>query len=54
MGDEWVDTESHVMIFNFGSTMIGYPGQGSDPDTSNPYIMWGGTPYAHLMIPVAD
>jgi hypothetical protein len=22
------------------------------PDTSRPYVMWAGTPYAHLMIPV--
>jgi hypothetical protein len=23
-----------------------------DPDTSQPYIMWPGTPYQHVMIPV--
>ncbi len=54
VGAEWVDTGPHVMIFNFGSMMSGYPSQGNDPDTSNPYIMWDGTPYAHLMIPVTD
>ncbi len=54
MGDEWVDTGPHVMIVNFGSTMSGYASQSNEPDTSNPYVMWGGTPYAHLMIPVAD
>ena len=25
-----------------------------DPATGGPYIMWPGTPYAHLMVPVAD
>jgi hypothetical protein len=24
----------------------------ADPDTSQPYIMWPGTPYQHVMIPV--
>jgi len=54
MGEEWVDTGPHVMIFNYGSMMTGYPDPGGSPDTSIPYIMWGGTPYAHLMIPVGN
>lgn len=53
-GDEWVDTGPHVMIFNYGSAMGGYPDIGPDPDTATPYVMWGSTPYAHLMIPVAE
>lgn len=48
----WVTTGPHVMVFNYGETMSGYPDPGDDPDTSVPYVMWGGTPYAHLMIPV--
>ena len=28
-----------------------YPGT-ADPDTAAPYVMWAGTPYQHLMIPV--
>lgn len=31
--------------------MEGYP-RTPDPDTSRPYVMWYGTPYEHLMIPV--
>jgi hypothetical protein len=23
------------------------------PDPKKPYVMWAGTPYAHLMVPVA-
>ena len=23
-----------------------------DPDTTAPYVMWPGTPYQHLMVPV--
>ena len=29
----------------------GHPA-GAKPDTSVPYVMWAGTPYAHLMVPV--
>jgi catechol-2,3-dioxygenase len=25
--------------------------KGADPDTSQPYVMWAGTPYQHLMAP---
>ena len=50
--EDWVATGPHVMIFNYGTTMSGYPDPGDDPDTSAPYVMWGGTPYEHLMIPV--
>jgi hypothetical protein len=51
-GRKWVDTGPHIMIFNFGGAMEGYPTQGDNPDTKQPYVMWGGTPYEHLMIPV--
>ena len=51
-GGEWVDTGAHVMIFNVGEMVQGYPSQKENPDTSQPYVMWPGTPYEHLMIPV--
>ena len=49
-GGHWVDTGPHVMIFNVGKRFEGYPATHDDP--TRPYIMWGNTPYAHLMIPV--
>ena len=49
--NNWIKTGSHVMIVNATDLMKGYP-QDLKPDTSAPYIMWAGTPYAHLMIPV--
>ena len=49
--NNWIKTGSHVMIVNATDLMKGYP-QDPKPDTSAPYIMWAGTPYAHLMIPV--
>jgi hypothetical protein len=51
-GAEWVDTGPHVMLFNIGEAAQSYPRQGENPDTKAPYIMWPGTPYEHVMIPV--
>jgi hypothetical protein len=50
-GNNWVTTGPHVMIVNGMDMMAGYPAD-PVPDTSKPYVMWPGTPYAHLMIPV--
>jgi hypothetical protein len=51
-GAEWVDTGPHIMLFNVGTMAESYPKQGDKPDTMAPYVMWEGTPYEHLMIPV--
>jgi len=40
------------MIFNAGEAANNYPKQADSPDTKSPYVMWAGTPYEHLMIPV--
>ena len=50
-GNNWIETGPHVMIVNAKDKMSGYP-EKPKPDTSMPYVMWAGTPYAHLMIPV--
>jgi hypothetical protein len=39
------------MIVNANDLLAGYPSE-AVPDTKVPYIMWPGTPYAHLMIPI--
>jgi hypothetical protein len=49
--NNWVKTGPHVMIVGADSMTEGYP-TAPMPDTSKPYVMWAGTPYAHLMIPV--
>jgi|SRR5688572_29809419 len=49
-GDRWVDTGPHLMVFNIGTQFDGYPTTAAN--TKVPYIMFHGTPYAHLMIPV--
>ena len=50
--NEWVSTGPHIMIFGSKDVLAGYP-SGAKPETAAPYVMWAGTPYAHLMIPVA-
>jgi hypothetical protein len=49
-GTKWVDTGPHVMILNIGDKFDGYPTVPGD--TKMPWVMFPGTPYAHLMIPV--
>lgn len=48
---DWVKTGPHIMIVGSTAALNGYP-SGAKPDTSAPYVMWAGTPYAHLMVPV--
>jgi hypothetical protein len=50
-GNHWVETGPHVMIVNAMDVLATYPSD-AEPDTSRPYVMWPGTPYAHVMVPV--
>ena len=50
-GSDWVKTGPHLMVVGSDSLNRIYSG-GEKPDTSKPYVMFGGTPYAHLMIPI--
>lgn len=49
----WVQTGPHVMIVGTAARDMAsiYPST-LDPDPSQAYVMYPGTPYAHLMIPV--
>jgi hypothetical protein len=50
--NEWVVTGPHVIIFPPDvADLTGFP---SDPGSGGPYVMWRSTPYAHLMVPVAE
>ena len=49
----WISTGPHIMVVGSKEILSGYP-SGATPDTSAPYVMWAGTPYAHLMVPVAN
>jgi hypothetical protein len=50
----WVQTGPHVMIVGpLVREMPGYPRTADVSDPSQPYVMFPGTPYEHLMLPVA-
>lgn len=51
-GMQWMQEPPHVMVFNYGDAMVGYPEPGEHPDMTQPWVMWAGSPYQHLMIPV--
>jgi hypothetical protein len=49
-GEDWVNSGPHVMLL--------FPGKldttlfSTDPNAGGPYVMWAGTPYEHIMMPV--
>lgn len=49
-GQDWITAPAHIMIFPTGK--LDPAVYGTDYTTGNPWIMWAGTPYEHLMIPV--
>ena len=49
--NHWVKTGPHIMIVGADSAFYDTYPKNADPDTSVPYVMWAGTPYAHLMVP---
>jgi len=47
--DDYVETGPHLMVIVPKELL---EGMNSDPSTGGPYVMWGDTDYAHIMIPV--
>jgi hypothetical protein len=50
--NHWIKTGPHVMILGADASFYDTYPKSADPDTSSPYVMWAGTPYQHLMVPV--
>lgn len=50
--NHWIKTGPHVMIVGADASFYDSYPKDASPDTSNPYVMWVGTPYQHLMVPV--
>lgn len=48
--NQWVAEGPHLMIVVPNAEML--EGMTTDPDNGGPYVMWKGTPYAHIMIPL--
>src|SRR3972149_6354713 len=50
--NQWVVEGPHLMIVVPDPAML--EGISTDPKNGGPYVMWKGTPYAHIMVPTAD
>lgn len=50
--NHWVKTGPHVMIVGADAGFYDLYPKDAQPDTAVPYVMWAGTPYQHLMVPV--
>jgi hypothetical protein len=50
--NHWIKTGPHVMVVGAEASFYDMYPKSPDPDTSVPYVMWMGTPYQHLMIPI--
>lgn len=49
--NNWVTTPGHIMVLYADLKMLdAFP---TDPKSGGPWVMWKGTPYAHLMVPVS-
>ena len=51
-GFEWVVDGPHIMLIIPNLAQL--EGLPTDPKGKSPYVMWKGTPYAHIMVPVAE
>jgi len=45
----WIKEGAHLMILAPAALLDAFP---TDPENGGPYVMWKGTAYAHLMVPV--
>ena len=51
--NQWVVSERpHVMVIEPDAAQL--EGLSTNPHTGGAYVMWKGTPYVHIMVPVAD
>jgi hypothetical protein len=51
-GEDWVSTPAHIMLLLPGE--LDQSVFTTDHHSGQPYIMWAGTPYEHIMMPVAE
>ena len=49
--DDYVELGPHLMIIAPKELLKGIT---DDPSQGGPWVMWGDTPYAHVMVPVTD
>jgi hypothetical protein len=47
--NEWVVTPAHIMVLTSDPKLL--ESLPTDPHSGGPWVMWKGTPYAHIMVP---
>jgi hypothetical protein len=50
--NQWVVEGPHLMVIVPDTAQL--ESLSTDPHNGGPYVMWKGTPYAHIMVPVAE
>lgn len=50
-GETWVKSGPHIMVVVPDPAAL--EGISSDPESGGPFVMFTGTPYAHVMVPIA-
>lgn len=50
-GEPWVQEGPHLMIAVPDVSV--FEGMPREPNDGKPYVMWGGTPFEHIMVPIA-
>lgn len=48
--NQWVRAGPHIMVATSDTKLL--DSLPTDPKTGGPWVMWKGTPYAHIMVPV--
>ncbi len=51
-GEEWITSPPHVMLLMPGE--LDRAAFSADHHAGGPFVMWAGTPYEHIMMPVAE
>jgi hypothetical protein len=50
--NQWVVTPAHIMVLSPDTKQL--DSLPTDPNNGGPWVMWKGTKYAHIMVPVAS
>ena len=50
--NQWVVAPPHIMVLYQDPKML--DSYSTDPKSGGPWVMWKGTPYAHVMVPVSS
>ncbi|GAM70181.1 hypothetical protein JCM19236_5728 [Vibrio sp. JCM 19236] len=50
--NQWIVEGPHLMIITPDAALL--ESLPTDPSQGGPYVMWKGTPYAHIMVPIGE